>query len=710
MTIHDAPTPTEHPAPIGASDPFDGPDEVDAVPVTGSSAPGHEPSAPQAGTRLGYQPALDGLRGLALLAIVVFHSELPGASGAFLSVSTFFTLSGFLITCIALGEHASTGRFSLRQFWTRRFRRLLPAAIASIGAILLASFVFADSTQRTQIPGDAMASLFYVANWRFVFTGQSYGAMFQSPSPFTHFWTLSIEEQFYLLFPLVLAVTFVATRGSRKALAAVFGLLIASSTIWAGVLLAGGSTIDRIYFGTDTRMAELVAGSLLAVWWMRPNRRPIRVRLQALLGAGALLLMLALWVVTDQQQRFWYAGGLTLYACVTLVVIVGALQPRGPVRLLLAVKPLVWVGTVSYAAYLLHWPILLWLDRAAGLNPETRFVVGLALTLLLAGLFTRLVERPIRLGAVLPGRRAVMAVPIALVAVMALVVASAVTAPPDRTTVDFAAVQNQVDALTTGKAPAPDGQAQFGEWLRQQELLKTTTAPRVAFFGDSTALMNSMGFADWTFKDDLRTLAPQPGITLLGCGLLTGVMRDYQGQKGPVLPDCDDYVDQWRKAVTDEHVDVAVVQLGPWDVLDQQLTPGGPYLSVGNDPELDRLLEQKLRANVAMLLEHVSFVVLVAPPDIVSGMVDQRPPTEAFSESDPARMQRFREIVVDVADRTPHVAVADMQAFLLAQPDPWSIRADGVHPSPESSRIIGDWLGPEVKRLLDADRTTEGGT
>lgn len=652
--------------------------------------------------RLSYQPALDGLRGLALLAIVVYHAELRFAPGAFLSVSTFFTLSGFLITALALSEFASAGTFSLRNFWNRRFRRLLPAAICAIGAILLLSFSLADSTQRNQIAGDALASLLYVANWRFIFSGASYGAMFQSPSPFTHFWTLSIEEQFYFVFPLILAGAFFVARGSARVLAVVFGALVVGSTIWSATLMHNGAPIDRVYFGTDTRLAELVAGALLALWWMSRKRPTFGARTAAYLGAGALALMLLLWAVSHQSQRLWYWGGLTVYACVTLAVILAALQPRGPVRRLLSVRPLVWVGTVSYAAYLIHWPVLLWLDRTAGLRPQTRFVVGLTVTLVLAGLFTRFVERPIRVGKRLPRRLGALAV----LTVIALIAASAVSAPPDETTVDFAAVQAEVDALTSPGGAPPSESSEFDQYVHRQELLAETTAPRVAFFGDSTALMSGLGFDAWTAEDDFATLAPQSGVALQGCGLLTGIDQIFRGQQVDVESECDNYLDKWRAAVTDAQVDIAVVQVGPWEVLDQRLTPDGPWLTIGEDRELDDVLRSTLETNVAVLREHVDLVVLVAPPDIMPGMVDGRPPTVPFPESDPARMERFRELIRDVAGQHPNLLVADMPAFLQTQPDQWQLRPDGVHPTPETADTIGDWLGPEIRRLWDLDQVS----
>lgn len=685
----------------------------DAGPNGDRDAPetkGPEEPAKHASRRLGYEPALDGLRGLALLAIVVFHSELPYAPGAFLSVSTFFTLSGFLITALALRELSSTGTFSLKGFWSRRFRRLLPGAICAIGAILLLGFSLANSTQQSKIPGDALASLLYVVNWRFILSGASYGAMFQSPSPFTHFWTLSIEEQFYVVFPLLLVATFVLARGSRKALGVVFGILVAGSTIWSAVLMLRGATIDRIYFGTDTRLAEFAAGTLFALWWTSPNRRRLHFRPFAYLGAGALVVMLLLWRVAEQTDRVWYSGGLTLYACVTLAVILGALQPQGPTRQLLSVRPLVWVGKVSYAAYLIHWPVLLWLDQRGRLDPQARFVVGLAMTLLLAGLFTRFIERPIRVGDRLPGRRGALAVPFAFLTVMALVAASAITASPDRTTVDFAAAQARADALTSPGAPPSTGTSDFERYIARQVALAASTAPRVAFFGDSTALMNGMGFDDWTFEDDFATLAPQKGSANQGCGLLTSVGQIFKGKKGTVDSDCDNYLERWRAAVTDAPVDIAVVEFGTWDVLDQQLTPDGPWLTIGKDPELDKALEDALAKGVDLLRQHVKLVVLVSSPDMVSGMVDGRPPTVPFPESDPARMERFRQIVRDVADKRSHVLIADVQGFFMSRPDGWQIRPDGIHTTPETTGALGDWLGPEIKRLWDLDQGSASGS
>ncbi len=162
-------------------------------------------------------PALDGLRGLAVLGVLLFHGEISGFGGGFLGVSIFFTLSGFLITSLLLVERDKKGRISLGRFWGRRARRILPAALLALGGIALFGLTLADAHQAARLPADGISALTEVANWRFVFGDQSYAALFSAPSPAQHFWSLAIEEQFYLVFPLIVTVLLFAASGSRRA-------------------------------------------------------------------------------------------------------------------------------------------------------------------------------------------------------------------------------------------------------------------------------------------------------------------------------------------------------------------------------------------------------------------------------------------------------------------------------------------------------------
>ncbi len=294
--------------PVDVAATVDGAAEAGGDGNTGTGTAGPSPS-------LAYKPGLDGLRGIAVLAIIVYHSGLPWMPGAFLSVSTFFTLSGFL-TAVMLGEHGRHGSISLKRVLgptvpTAAARRLLAIA----GIVLFATFL-ADGNQLSWLRGDALASLFYVANWRFIAVGDVYGQQFASPSPFGHFWTLSIEEQFYLAFLLLLVAALAigpwAAGGSWPPCSGLTLLSVA----WAAFLLHRGSSVDRIYYGTDTRAAELLTGALLATWWMhRPDpvseraRRPVQM-----LGVVALVVVVALWATANLDQRTYYEGGLAAYS------------------------------------------------------------------------------------------------------------------------------------------------------------------------------------------------------------------------------------------------------------------------------------------------------------------------------------------------------------------------------------------------------------
>lgn len=637
-----------------------------------------------------YQPALDGLRGLALLAIVVYHSGAGWAPGAFLSVSTFFTLSGFLITALLLRERELSGTISLRRFWTRRLRRLMPAALMAILLITIASVFLADAAQIDRLLGDALSSLAYVANWHFILAGDSYQAIFSSPSPFTHFWTLAIEEQFYVLLPILVAVLLLRGAGARHRLAvAVFGTLILASLVWSNFLLSSGSRLDRLYFGTDTRLPELLAGGLLAFWWIGraspSGRAGLRIRL---LSSSALVVVVVLWVMANREHHFWYRGGLFLYSLLTVAIIVGAVQRRGPVRRALSFRPLIWVGTLSYAAYLIHWPVLVWLRQYTDLEPWQRLFIGLVVTLAAASASQRFIERPVRASTWSP-RRTFQLAATSGGAVAVLVLLVSISVAPAAPVIDFEAAAARQASMTKLLAA-------------REKKLDTTEADkavipalRVATFGDSTSFMTGFGLAEWGFAHP-QAWYPSGGASGIGCGLLTNVMRRTKGELATDPDDCAGWLQKWAADADAHRPQVAVVQLGPWEVVDQQIDRTGPFHSILTDPRLADTIRSNLDVAVNLLRDRSDLVILLLSPDIEMGRSDGRSPSPPFAESDPARMERFRQMLRDADEKYDDVKVIDLAGWLAAHSDDAVLRPDGVHFSTVTGRTVADWLAPQV--------------
>lgn len=666
-----------------------------AVDVTGSevSSPVRVIRPPRVARRpgkLGHHRSLDGLRGLAVLAVVAYHSDLGIAPGGFLGVSTFFTLSGFLITALMVAEHGRSGTVSLRGFWERRLRRLMPAALTVISLITVASIWLADTNQWLRLRPDALASTFYVANWRFILSGDAYGAMFQSPSPFTHFWSLAIEEQFYLVLPLVVVVSLVVTRGSRRILAGLFATLSVASIAWANWLAASGASPDRLYFGTGVRLPELLVGSLLALWWMRREEPLGRSgsMVVAWVGPVALVVLVLSWTTVHLDTPLLYRGGLTLYALVTVIVVISALVPVGPMHRVLAWRPLVWVGVLSYAVYLFHYPILVWLRQHSDLGGWARLGVALVLTFVAAVVSGRLVEMPVREGRRFHAGRVFPAAAAGLALTSLLVLA---------VTSQFNRDASPGDTTTFDRTEA------WERFLEQTAAQAESAAPQIRFYGDSTALLTAMGMSELS-RERPDEFVSEGGFVELGCGLLTGTERRRTDAVEEIPPECDDWPADWDAAGASDPGDVAVIQLGPWEVADQKLTPDGEFLSIDTSGELRTALAQRLGEGVDVLAEHHEVVVILAPPPVSFGRIDGREPDEAYPASNPARMEAFHQIINEVAASRDYTEVVDLAAWVESQPDDNTLRPDGVHFSDGAALRAAEWLAPQVLEVY-ADLT-----
>jgi peptidoglycan/LPS O-acetylase OafA/YrhL len=358
--------------------------------------------------RLPYRPGVDGLRTVAVAAVLLYHGGVPWTPGGFLGVDIFLVISGYLITSLLLAERRSTGSIALPRFWLRRARRLLPASLLVIAVCLLLGATVLRS-QLGVLRGDGLASLLYVMNWHEVFSHRSYFEAFARPSLLRHFWSLSLEEQFYLIWPpVLLGVLAIARRGRI-----VIGLAVAAmaSVVLMAVLFDPHADPSRVYFGTDTRCVGLLVGALLAFAW-DPARLTTAVGpgagnvLDAVGGAALALLLAVIWR-TQEFSPWLYRGGFAVVAVLTAIVIAVLVHPAARLGAVLGWGPLRWLGLRSYGIYLWHWPVIALTRPDIDVHMSRWILVPLqaAAAVGLAALSYRFVEQPVRRGTALPWLR-----------------------------------------------------------------------------------------------------------------------------------------------------------------------------------------------------------------------------------------------------------------------------------------------------------------
>jgi peptidoglycan/LPS O-acetylase OafA/YrhL len=357
--------------------------------------------------RFPYLPGVDALRALAVLAVFAYHAGIGWMPGGFLGVDVFFVISGYLITSLLLREFRRDGHLRLGPFWLRRARRLLPA----VGVLIAVTMVVAaivEPDRIDQLRGDALASLLYFANWHFVYGHESYFESFGRPSLFRHLWSLSVEEQFYLFWPLLFAAGMKLFGRTRLLLGVLAGALASVALAWA--LFDPGHDASRIYYGTDTHAVGLLAGVALALVWSPVElRRHSAGRLVGpiLDAVGVLALgyvVLAFLHVHDYDLALWHGGYLWL-ALATALLLAALAHPAARLGRLLGRPPLLWLGLRSYSFYLWHWPVLALTRPGIDVSVPRGILIPLQLlaTLALADLSYRFVELPFQGKAKLPG-------------------------------------------------------------------------------------------------------------------------------------------------------------------------------------------------------------------------------------------------------------------------------------------------------------------
>ncbi|AXY09834.1 MULTISPECIES: acyltransferase family protein [Bacillus cereus group] len=350
-----------------------------------------------------YMVGLDSLRGIAILGVILYHINFNWMPGGFLGVTVFFVLSGYLITDILAMEWKRNKRIDLKKFWLSRARRLLPGMLVML-VITLAWITIFHSSLLEKMRGDSLAALFYVSNWWYIYHKLSYFDNFNQISPLNHFWSLAVEEQFYVVWPFIISLgLYYIKKQSRMILLICLGAF--ASALAMAILYEPGVDPSRIYYGTDTRAFSLLIGAVLALVWPS-NRLANKIIPKArfildVVGGIALIIILVMFWKTNQYDPFLYKGGMVLLSIATALLVANLVHPASRIAQFLRFRPLRWVGVRSYGIYLWHYPILTLTTPKvnAGDFSIIRAILQFLLIILIAQISWKFIEKPIRQGA-----------------------------------------------------------------------------------------------------------------------------------------------------------------------------------------------------------------------------------------------------------------------------------------------------------------------
>lgn len=353
-----------------------------------------------------YLPSIDSLRALAVLAVIIYHVDVNYLPGGFLGVDLFFVLSGYLISSLIIKEYRKTGSLNLYNFYIRRARRLLPAVYFMITVGLVVMVLFNEVLLRKSHL-DAIFGYIYSSNWWYIFHKLDYFDSFGAQSPFKHLWSLAIEEQFYMIFPLLFLLVNRKKKSkdgtyklNKNFLYVVLGLILVS--LIAHILLFDINNISRIYFGTDTRAFSLLVGVVGAILYpmerLHAKVTPQQNMLYSVVSLVSIATLITVMIYTSEYNTLLYRGGFLLVAILGLIVIISSGKQHTLMSRLLSFKPVVFIGKISYSLYLWHFPVLVLTTPVSEIgNPNIFFVIlRIVLTFAVAIVSYVFVETPIR--------------------------------------------------------------------------------------------------------------------------------------------------------------------------------------------------------------------------------------------------------------------------------------------------------------------------
>jgi peptidoglycan/LPS O-acetylase OafA/YrhL len=671
----------------------DGSERV-AGPVTRTRTSARPAPRRAAAFRLTHIPALDGLRGVAVLVVVLFHAG--HLDGGYLGVDLFFTLSGFLITTLLLEERRDTGTIRFKAFWLRRARRLLPALFAMLAFVLVYAAFFADPTELGRIRADALGTVFYVANWRTIIAGQGYWDLFGSPSPLQHTWSLAIEEQFYLVWPLLLGGLLWLTRGSRRAVFLMSVGLAFAGAIWMAIVFDPLDT-NRAYLGTDTRIPALLLGAALAAWlqWhgpVRGRRARIGVEVAAVVGLEGLVLA---WITLPGGSALLYRGGLFLCGLAAVAVLASITHPSpGPVARVLSVRPLRGLGIISYGLYLWHWPIIVLVDQdRTGLSGWSLTAVQLAISVSVAVASYFLLELPIRRRglAALPWR------PLAPILVASVVIGLLFVTRDARDASQSTAVS--LDALPV-QTDAPIGQQQPDVRRQPGPLPRPLDRwPRLMVVGDSVG--GSLGGPMESNQATYQVQAVNRAIPACTLDRDSGRTLSTTGAPRQEAPACQQWPQRWADDISRFNPDAVLMIFGGLN--GEPRLVDGSFHGMCEQVTLDWY--RKELDDALTLLASKGAVVFVTP--FAYSETTDRPDADATADC-------LNPVVRAAVAANPDARLIPLDTYVCSAPnhckttvDGVKLRWDGLHYRDHAADVMDQWLLGQIFQPATGPPTTE---
>jgi peptidoglycan/LPS O-acetylase OafA/YrhL len=671
---------------------------------------------------MGYQPGLDGLRAISVIAVIFYHAGFGWMHGGFLGVEVFFVVSGYLITSLLLEETAVTGAVRLSKFWMRRARRLLPALFTVLIAIGVWVALFGSAQEQSDLHRDYLPGIFYFANWGQILGGAQYFGNF---SPLRHLWSLAVEEQWYLMWPITFVLLTRLKRSrvqmGRSILGVSVGVMVL--TWW----LASGSdlTSDRInllYLSTFTRCSGLLLGAGAAFLW-RPwkakaaasSRAGSALSVVGLGAAAALVYAFTVVHLTDRSMYRWQLASVSVLSLVAIAVVVhpAATWPRA----LFGSRALVAIGKRSYGIYLWSWPISVLCGAYDGTS--TKFILAMSLTVVVSEFSYTYIETPIRKGGLrrwfqqhrdvdwstrtIAGGVAVAALASSLVVFFANVQPFDRAAGGDNVSIDLTKVEAAATASQTATVAVDTSEASpvvAGAAVSGTQPTVVTVAPiqpagpaRLVIVGDSQAHALAINL-----PSGIESAFTITDGSVEGCSVyVDGTVRSQRTSFNRSFADCGGWSDKWGKAASKAHAQIALVVLGAWDVFD--VAVGGQVIAF-NTPAADKRFIDDLGIGVAALRSAGSKVALLEvpcmrPKDVKGAGVPALP-----ERADDARVAHLNDLLRQVAAADP------ANVSFVKGPTEWcndqaiatnlGYRWDGVHVYKPGAKLIYETIAPAL--------------